>query len=77
MAAIGQKTDWCLILSETLSVEIDRNSQPICRRPWQHVLESISGYVLLAQRLYQNGNEYSEAWNFGPVDEDAQLFKKL
>ena len=50
---------------------------PYAVRPWQHVLESISGYVLLAQRLYQNGNEYSEAWNFGPVDEDAQPVQEV
>ncbi|RCX19011.1 CDP-glucose 4,6-dehydratase [Fontibacillus phaseoli] len=41
-------------------------------RPWQHVLEPLSGYLLLAQSLYQHGREFSSAWNFGPHDEDAK-----
>ncbi|WP_334072095.1 MULTISPECIES: CDP-glucose 4,6-dehydratase [Paenibacillus] len=41
-------------------------------RPWQHVLEPLSGYLLLAQNLYHHGREYSSAWNFGPRDEDAK-----
>ena len=45
---------------------------PLSVRPWQHVLESLSGYLLLAQRLYETGLDYSQAWNFGPNDEDAR-----
>lgn len=45
---------------------------PHAIRPWQHVLEPLSGYLLLAQRLYENGAAYAEGWNFGPSDEDAQ-----
>lgn len=45
---------------------------PTSIRPWQHVLEPISGYLLLAQRLYEHGQTYAEAWNFGPEDRDAQ-----
>jgi CDP-glucose 4,6-dehydratase len=41
-------------------------------RPWQHVLEPLSGYLLLAQRLYEEGPAFAEAWNFGPNDEDAK-----
>lgn len=41
-------------------------------RPWQHVLEPLSGYLLLAQRLYENGAGFAEAWNFGPNDSDAR-----
>lgn len=40
-------------------------------RPWQHVLEPLSGYLSLAERLYNDGAAYAEAWNFGPADEDA------
>jgi CDP-glucose 4,6-dehydratase len=40
-------------------------------RPWQHVLEPLSGYLLLAQKLYSDP-EFAEAWNFGPNDEDAK-----
>jgi len=35
-------------------------------RPWQHVLEPLSGYLLLGKLLYEKGQEYAEAWNFGP-----------
>jgi len=41
-------------------------------RPWQHVLDPLSGYLTLAQNLYENGPKYSEGWNFGPQQEDAQ-----
>lgn len=51
------------------AVEI-RNPQAV--RPWQHVLEPLYGYLLLAQHLYCDGVEYGEAWNFGPLDQDAQ-----
>lgn len=39
---------------------------PKATRPWQHVLEPLSGYLLLAQRLVEDGARYSGAWNFGP-----------
>lgn len=45
---------------------------PNAIRPWQHVLEPLSGYLLLAERLYENGQQDAEGWNFGPRDEDAQ-----
>ncbi len=45
--------------------------QPQAIRPWQHVLEPLSGYMKLAQRLYEHGTEYSGAWNFGPCDSDT------
>lgn len=35
-------------------------------RPWQHVLDPLAGYLCLAERLYANGHDYAEAWNFGP-----------
>jgi CDP-glucose 4,6-dehydratase len=47
-----------------------RNQSAI--RPWQHVLEPLSGYLLLAERLYTEGSSYAEAWNFGPNDTDAR-----
>jgi CDP-glucose 4,6-dehydratase len=45
---------------------------PYSIRPWQHVLEPLSGYLLLAQRLYDEGPAFAEAWNFGPNDDDAK-----
>jgi CDP-glucose 4,6-dehydratase len=41
-------------------------------RPWQHVLEPLSGYLLLAQRLFEDGVRYTGGWNFGPGEEDAR-----
>jgi CDP-glucose 4,6-dehydratase len=45
---------------------------PQAIRPWQHVLEPLSGYLLLAQKLYEEGAAFGEGWNFGPNDEDAK-----
>ncbi|WP_041973056.1 CDP-glucose 4,6-dehydratase [Geobacter sp. OR-1] len=45
---------------------------PHAIRPWQHVLEPLSGYLLLAQRLFENSVAYAEGWNFGPADDDAR-----
>lgn len=52
--------------------EILRIRSPHATRPWQHVLEPLSGYLMLAERLYTDGAAFSEAWNFGPSDEDAR-----
>lgn len=45
---------------------------PNAIRPWQHVLEPLSGYLLLAEKLYIEGGAFAEGWNFGPSDEDAK-----
>lgn len=45
---------------------------PYSTRPWQHVLEPLSGYLVLAQKLYEDGQSYAEGWNFGPNEEDAK-----
>lgn len=45
---------------------------PGATRPWQHVLEPVSGYVMLAARLLEGGGACAEAWNFGPSDDDAR-----
>lgn len=44
---------------------------PLSTRPWQHVLEPISGYLMLAQALIEHGAEAAQGWNFGPPDDDA------
>lgn len=44
---------------------------PLATRPWQHVLEPLSGYLVLAQALYEKGVGFNGAWNFGPNDADA------
>lgn len=45
---------------------------PNSTRPWQHVLEPLHGYLLLAERLYSSPQDFAEAWNFGPDDDDAK-----
>ncbi|MDP3176939.1 MAG: CDP-glucose 4,6-dehydratase, partial [Spirochaetaceae bacterium] len=49
-----------------------RIRSPRAVRPWQHVLEPLSGYLALARRLYEDGEGFDEAWNFGPEDDDAR-----
>lgn len=54
---------------------------PRAIRPWQHVLEPLSGYLLLAARMWKDKDKYSGAWNFGPDLESMitveELVKKL
>jgi CDP-glucose 4,6-dehydratase len=45
---------------------------PKATRPWQHVLEPLSGYLILAQKLYEDQEKYAEGWNFGPNDNDTK-----
>ncbi|MDT8367123.1 MAG: CDP-glucose 4,6-dehydratase [bacterium] len=47
-----------------------RNPQAI--RPWQHVLEPLSGYLVLARKLIEEGPAYGGPWNFGPYDSDEE-----
>jgi len=44
---------------------------PQAVRPWQHVLEPLHGYLMLAEKLYHEGPKYAKAWNFGPNDQGA------
>jgi CDP-glucose 4,6-dehydratase len=60
------------IIHSLLADEPVRIRNPHAIRPWQHVLEPLSGYLTLAQRLYESGSEYAEGWNFGPADDDAK-----
>lgn len=54
------------------------NKQPVVirnphsTRPWQHVLEPLSGYLALAEKLWDDPKGYAEGWNFGPREEDAR-----
>lgn len=50
---------------------------PSATRPWQHVLEPLSGYLTLAERLYADGDDYAEAWNFGSEDVDVKSVKTI
>ncbi|EGQ7674029.1 CDP-glucose 4,6-dehydratase [Vibrio cholerae] len=61
--------DMLKAFSQEQSVEI---RSPHAIRPWQHVLEPLSGYITIAEKLYTDGSDYGEGWNFGPKDEDAK-----
>jgi CDP-glucose 4,6-dehydratase len=45
---------------------------PRSTRPWQHVLEPLAGYIIIAERLYTEGSNFSGAWNFAPERDDAK-----
>ncbi|MEH7273555.1 CDP-glucose 4,6-dehydratase [Neobacillus vireti] len=45
---------------------------PHAIRPWQHVLDPLSGYLTLAEYLYTHGTRFAEGWNFGPDDGDGK-----
>lgn len=45
---------------------------PNATRPWQHVLDPLNGYLLLAEKLYTKGLDFAEAFNFGPAEEDVK-----
>ena len=49
-----------------------RIRNPHSTRPWQHVLEPLSGYLLLTQGLFEQGSAFAEGWNFGPNDDDTR-----
>lgn len=61
-------TDIMLSVSQGKKVNI-RN--PNATRPWQHVLEPLSGYLAIGQKLLEENAEFGEAWNFGPSDEGS------
>jgi len=50
---------------------------PLSVRPWQHVLEPLCGYLMLAEKLYSDGKEYSGGWNFGPEESNHHTVKEL
>jgi CDP-glucose 4,6-dehydratase len=59
------------IMRGALDGEAIRVRNPSSVRPWQHVLNPLSGYLVLAQAVWDNA-EYASGWNFGPADEDAR-----
>jgi CDP-glucose 4,6-dehydratase len=50
---------------------------PHSTRPWQHVLEPISGYMLLAAELRKNPQKYSGSWNFGPSTSEVRTVRDV
>ena len=61
---------------------IENNEKIIIRsphaiRPWQHVLEPLNGYIMLAEKLYLEGENWAEAWNFGPKESSCISVKSM
>ena len=50
---------------------------PKSTRPWQHVLEPVSGYLLLAKKIYENKKKYSGSWNFGPLSNETMKVQNI
>ena len=67
-------TDIMVSVSEGKKVSI-RN--PKATRPWEHVLEPLSGYLHIGQKLLEEKVEFAEAWNFGPSDEGSITVEKV
>ncbi|MDD4005086.1 MAG: CDP-glucose 4,6-dehydratase [Elusimicrobiaceae bacterium] len=51
--------------------------RPLAVRPWQHVLEPLGGYLMLAQKMHSGGAAFSKAYNFGPDAEDSLTVSEL
>lgn len=69
--------DWALdrlipdcIRSINANIDIEIRN-PIAVRPWQHVLEPLSGYLLVGKKLFLEGKKYAEGFNFGPNEESV------
>ena len=60
------------IMRAFASEQVLKIRNPNAVRPWQHVLEPLRGYLLLAERLHQHSAQFAEAWNFGPEYSDAR-----
>lgn len=54
-----------------------RLRNPGATRPWQHVLEPLAGYLLLATRLYEEPKKWEGAWNFGPSTSEVRTVKNV
>ncbi|MDH4094088.1 MAG: CDP-glucose 4,6-dehydratase [Betaproteobacteria bacterium] len=70
--------DWALdrlvpdIMRTLLKMQPTLIRSPQATRPWQHVLEPLHGYLMLAERLYSDGHAFASAWNFGPPEESER-----
>jgi CDP-glucose 4,6-dehydratase len=70
--------DWAMdrlipdVLSAFNKKEAVTIRNPLATRPWQHVLEPLSGYLMLAEDLFLKGKDYAGPWNFGPNDDDCK-----
>jgi len=70
--------DWALdrlvpdVMRSLLKNEPALIRNPQATRPWQHVLEPLSGYLMLGEHLYRHGHRYASGWNFGPSEQSER-----
>ena len=70
--------DWAVdrlvpdIMSSLLKGQPTLIRKPQATRPWQHVLEPLNGYLMLAERLFNDGHRFASGWNFGPTEENER-----
>ena len=63
------------IMRGIISDEIIKIRNPNSTRPWQYVLDPLNGYLTLVEKLWSSGSEFSEGWNFGPLESDEKPVK--
>ncbi len=70
--------DWAIdrLIPDCIRAFISKNKfiirHPNAVRPWQYVLDPLNGYLLLAEKIYKNGQNYSGGWNFGPQENNIK-----
>lgn len=75
--------DWAqdrLIPDIMIASSIDKEiiiRNPKATRPWQHVLEPLSGYLLIGQKLLEGKKDFASSWNFGPSDNQNLTVEEL
>jgi CDP-glucose 4,6-dehydratase len=65
------------LVRSALRSEVALIRNPVATRPWQHVLEPLAGYLMLAEKLWAEPARFAGGWNFGPVLEDALPVKDV
>ncbi len=63
------------IMKGILDNNLIKIRNPNSTRPWQHVLDPLNGYLTLIEKLWLSGSKFSEAWNFGPLENDEKSVK--
>lgn len=75
--------DWALdrivpdVMRSLIAKQVIKIRNPLSTRPWQHVLDPISGYLDLAEKLYENKTLFNQAFNFGPYVESNKSVQEL
>ena len=76
--------DWAKdrLIPDSVRAFLDKKEELIIRqpkaiRPWQHVFEPLSGYIILAKKLFEGDKTAIGAWNFGPFNEDMQTVENV